>query len=179
MNKAIKKAGGHIENGEIEIWRAIKANDKEHLKVVFETIKGMTETETKVSSIIEMRNYILNHFDSIKSHYASDYIGCSAEGHISHIYSYRLSSRPLGWSKEGVDQMSRLRVFKANGGNVYELTLSKKQERMREARITELDLKVSNKKWKKVSGEILDNLPALNHGKRTQLSMLLRGIRGI
>lgn len=24
--------------------------------------------------------------------------GCSAEGHISHIYSDRMSSRPMGWS---------------------------------------------------------------------------------
>lgn len=179
LNKAIKKAGGHIENGEQEIWKAIEAQDKEYLKVVFETIKDMTESETKVASIIEMRTYIFNHFDSIKNQYESDYIGCSAEGHISHIYSDRLSSRPLGWSKEGVDQMARLRVFRANGGNVYDLTLKKKQERIREARITALNLKVAKKSWKKVSGETIDNLPALNQGKRTQLAIMLRGIRGI
>ena len=39
LNKAIKKAEGHIENGEREIWKAIKAQNKEYLKVVFETIK--------------------------------------------------------------------------------------------------------------------------------------------
>ena len=50
-----------------------------------------------------------------------DYIGCSTEGHISHILSARLSSRPLSWCREGVDQMSRLRAFKANSGNVYDL----------------------------------------------------------
>jgi hypothetical protein len=118
----MKNATQFIENGEREIWRAIKAQDKEYLKVVFETIKDMTESETKVASIIDMRTYILNHFDSIKNQYASDYIGCSAEGHVSHIYSDRLSSRPLGWSREGLDQMARLRVFRANGGNVYGLT---------------------------------------------------------
>ncbi len=179
LNKAIKKAGGHIENGEREIWRAIKSEDKEYLKVVFDTIEDMTESETKVAAILKMRTYILNHFDSIKYHYVRDYVGCSAEGHISHIYSDRLSSRPLGWSREGVDQMARLRVFRANGGNVYDLTLKKKQERIREARIIELDLKVAKKKWKKVSGETIDNLPALNQGKRTQLAIMLRGIRGI
>ena len=179
LNKTVKTAGGHIENGELEIWRAIKAQDKEYLKVVFETIKDMTESETKVASIIDMRTYIINHFESIKNQYSTDYIGCSAEGHISHIYSDRLSSRPLGWSRKGVDQMARLRVFRANGGNVYDLTLKKKQERIREARITELDLKVAKKSWKKVSGETIDNLPALNLGKRTQLAIMLRGIRGI
>jgi len=28
LNQAIKKAAGHIKNGELEIWRAIKAHDK-------------------------------------------------------------------------------------------------------------------------------------------------------
>ncbi len=53
--------------------------------------------------------------------------GCSAEGHVSHILSSRLSSRPLGWCETGVDQMARLRAFTANGGNVYELLLDRKK----------------------------------------------------
>ncbi len=32
---------------------------------------------------------------------------------------------------------------------------------------------------RKVSGETIDNLPALNSGKRTQLALALRGLRGI
>ncbi len=54
-------------------------------------------------------------------------MGCSAEGHVSHILSSRLSSRPLGWCETGVDQMARLRAFTANGGNVYELLLDRKK----------------------------------------------------
>lgn len=82
---------------------------------------------------------------TIKHHYSKDYSGCSAEGHISHIYSDRLSSRPLGWSRDGIDQMARLRVFAANGGNLFDLALRKKQERIRETKIIELDLKVCRK----------------------------------
>ena len=48
-------------------------------------------------------------------------IHCSAEGHISHIYADRLSSRPLGWSRTGADKMSRLRAYQMNGGNMLEL----------------------------------------------------------
>ncbi len=179
LNKSIKKAGNHIENAEIEIWRAIKREDKEYLKIVFETIIDATETEPKVAAIKEAKTYIMNHFENIKHHYADDYYGCSAEGHISHIYADRLSSRPLGWSQVGVDQMARLRVFKANGGNIYNISLKKKQERIRENRVLELDLKVYRKKMKKVSGETLDNLPALNSGKRTRLVFALRTFRGI
>ena len=75
--------------------------------------------------------------------------------------------------------MARLRIFTMNGGNVFHLALRKKQERMREARIVELDLKVCRKKMLKASGETIDNLPALNSGKRTGLAFALRSIRGI
>jgi hypothetical protein len=179
LNKAVKMAGAHIENAEREIWRAIKREDKEYLKVVFETIMGATEAETKAQAVKESKTYIMNHWESIKHHYSKDYSGCSAEGHISHIYSDRLSSRPLGWSREGVDQMARLRVFAANRGNLFQLALRKKQERIRETRIIELDLKVCRKKMRKVSGETIGNLPALNSGKRTQLTLALRAFRGI
>jgi len=55
-------------------------------------------------------------------------VGCSAEGHVSHIYADRMSSRPLGWSKKGVHQMSKLRIYKANQGNMLELVRMQKQE---------------------------------------------------
>lgn len=31
-----------------------------------------------------------------------DALGCSAEGHISHVLFERMSSRLLGWSEKGV-----------------------------------------------------------------------------
>ena len=37
--------------------------------------------------------------------------GCSAEGHVSHVYSDRMSSRPMGWSQTGADAMCRLRCY--------------------------------------------------------------------
>ena len=179
LNKAVKSAGAHLENAEREIWKAIRRRDKKYLKVVFETILDATETEAKAETVKEAKAYILNHWENLKHHYSDDYSGCSAEGHISHIYSDRLSSRPLGWSREGVDQMARLRVFKANGGNIYDLALKKKQERIRETKTIELDLKVCRKKMQKASGETIGNLPALNSGKRTQLALALRAFRGI
>ncbi|MEG2058768.1 MAG: UPF0236 family protein, partial [Lachnospiraceae bacterium] len=48
--------------------------------------------------------------------------------HVSHIYADRMSSRPLGWSKKGVHQMSKLRIYKANQGNMLELIRMQKQE---------------------------------------------------
>jgi hypothetical protein len=55
-------------------------------------------------------------------------IQCSAEGHVSHVFSDRMSSRPLGWSRIGCDKMARLRVYQKNRGNMLELVRYQKQE---------------------------------------------------
>ena len=47
--------------------------------------------------------------------------GCSAEGHVSSVYSDRMSSRPMGWSETGSDRMCKLRCYTRNGGNVIDL----------------------------------------------------------
>ena len=62
----------------------------------------------------EMMNYILNNIEGIKNLYRNkkELHGCSAEGHISHIYSDRMSSRPMGWSTTNVENMSKLRIAK-------------------------------------------------------------------
>ena len=53
---------------------------------------------------------------------------CSAEGHVSHIYSDRMSSRPLGWSRTGADKMSRLRIYRQNKRDMLELVRYQKKE---------------------------------------------------
>ena len=55
--------------------------------------------------------------------------GCSAEGHVSHIFSDRMSSRPLGWSRTGADKMARLRVYRANKVNMLDLVRYQKLEK--------------------------------------------------
>ncbi|SEQ43757.1 UPF0236 family transposase-like protein, partial [Butyrivibrio sp. TB] len=54
--------------------------------------------------------------------------GCSAEGHVSHILSDRMSSRPHGWSRIGADKMCRLRAYYKNGGDMLELVRYQKEE---------------------------------------------------
>lgn len=43
-------------------------------------------------------------------------LGCSAEGHVSSVYSERMSSRPMGWSETGTDRMCKLRCYIRNYG---------------------------------------------------------------
>ncbi len=121
--------------------------------------------------------YIMNNFESIKYHYFDDYGGCSAESHISHIYADRMSSRPLGWSIEGVEQMTRLRVFKKNGGNIYALMLKKKSEIKKEQLLGEQNKKVLKLRKKVACGETLGNIEVLNIGKCSRLQKVLKSLR--
>lgn len=67
--------------------------------------------------------YILNNVEGIKNLYRNkkELHGCSAEGHISHIYSDRMSSRPMGWSTKNINNMSRLRTAKEDNISTEEI----------------------------------------------------------
>lgn len=127
MHKYIIAATAHLpdtkEEARSEIWKAINGKRKWQAEEVFDRILSVTESDSKYKSVEKAKNYILGHWSAIMNGVRNrkDNIHCSAEGHISHIYADRLSSRPLGWSRTGADKMSRLRVYKMNGGNMLEL----------------------------------------------------------
>ena len=54
--------------------------------------------------------------------------GSSTEGHVSHILSDRMSSRPMGWSKVGMSKMAELRAYYYNKGDMLELVRYQKEE---------------------------------------------------
>jgi hypothetical protein len=58
--------------------------------------------------------YIENNFDEIDLTPATS---CAAEGHVSHVLSARMSSRPMAWSKDGAHRIARLRAYYFNGGD--------------------------------------------------------------
>lgn len=77
----------------------------------------------------DLMNYILNNAEGIKNLYRNKkYLhGCSAEGHISHVYSDRMSSRPMGWSTLNIDNMSRLRIAKEDNIRTKEILKNSKK----------------------------------------------------
>lgn len=179
LSKYVKKAVAHVPHLTHSLWNYINRLEIEHIKDLFKVILELTETETKKESVKDSRRYILNNWEGIKNQYNDDYIGCSAEGHISHILSDRLSSRPLGWCKTGVDQMARLRAFKANGGNVYDLFNQRRNQQLKEERILKLSKKDMSKKIiSKTASEIIGNIPIISDGRTTGLSQLLKSFRG-
>ena len=178
LSKYVRKATAHMPQTFKPLWGYINRHQRDDVKELLDFIIEETESETKKESVKDCKKYILNNWEGIKKGYEKEYVGCSAEGHISHILSCRLSSRPLGWSLTGADQIARLRVYNANGGNIYELMNKKKKEKTKEERIIELEKRLVKKRLKASIPDTLDNIPYINDGRRTWQRQILRSMRG-
>lgn len=79
--------------------------------------------EKEGKKLEESWKYIKNNWKGVRKRVKKEegVIGSSTEGHISHILSSRMSSRPMGWSRDGADKLSRLRIYWKNGGDMKRL----------------------------------------------------------
>lgn len=180
LNKYVLRATGHAEKLRFELWDGINNLDRTKIKETFSELISKTEKESKKKAIRQSRSYIYNNWAGIVNYYEDDNsIGCSAEGHVSHILSDRLSSRPMGWSKQGVDQMSRLRAFKFNGGHledIEQMILEKEKEKKKEENLIEIESKVVNKRLKKRYTGKNENIPSINKGLKTGLFKAVKSL---
>lgn len=134
MHKYIIGATSHLmdstEDARSEIYRAVHKRRKCYAEDVFDRILNVTESMAKRRTVEAARTYILENWTGIMEQLKNKDADneCSAEGHVSHVFADRMSSRPLGWSRTGADRMARLRVYYYNKGNMLELVRYQKQE---------------------------------------------------
>lgn len=177
LNKYVLKATAQNPKYRPKIWECINKCDLKELDKCFKELISITSYDKKVKEIKESRRYIKANWQGTVNYYNEDgAINCSAEGHISHILSDRLSSRPLGWSIQGVHQMSRLRAYTANGGAVYDLFKSKINYSNQENFC--ISKKSVNSVIKRNYEEKFNNVKIINSGKKTWLRCLLKSLRG-
>ena len=133
MHKYIKTATAHLrdsrEDARQELYRAIHKKKKYMAEGTFEKILAVTQESSKREAVEAARTYILGNWSGIMEQVKNKELEGSAEGHVSHIYADRMSSRPLGWSRTGADRMARLRIYRANGGDMLKLVRYQKKEK--------------------------------------------------
>ena len=97
-------------------------------EIVYEILAEEMEENVRLRKE-KLLNYILNNKEGISNlyKYQKELHGCSAEGHISHLYSARLSSRPLGWKTVNVNNISKLRLIKADNREISEIVHNKRK----------------------------------------------------
>ena len=184
LNKYIKVATAHLDDEAIYqgLKDALDWPDKEMAHRVFNRILELTENETKISAVKDARKYIMNNWEgiAIKAEKGYEIVGCSAEGHVSHVLSNRLSSRPKGWSKTGVNQMTKLLVYKKNGGNIYDLVMQQKEKERVELQTENQDelIRCMRRSGKRYDSNFNVDLPAIHSGHKTGLYYALRTLIG-
>lgn len=97
------------------------------------TIRRLYSNRSESASGVRERRYVArglfyleNNIDEID---LSRNFSCAAEGHVSHVLSARLSSRPMGWSIQGAERIAKLRAYYFSDGNFSELALERKTQR--------------------------------------------------
>ncbi len=176
--KYIRAALGRWDDLHESLWRAVKQTDRQEVRNVLREAHKRADTKNKRETIEKTLTYLMQQWDGIQawSKYADAIVGCSAEGHVSHVYAARMSSRPMAWTKTGVDQMARLRVLQANGESVRERFLRGFQERkLRLSDRWREQVQTSIKQGKQLYHAIQASMPALR-GRRTTLTRALRGL---
>ena len=132
LNKyLLRMTGGLLDSAgdaRRELVHQIKKGTQEGFGHETEHILSVTESASAQERIAESANYILHNWMPARTRLCNDdhLIGCSAEGHVSHVLSDRMSSRPLGWCRDGANQMAHLRAYYFNKGNMLELVKAQK-----------------------------------------------------
>ena len=116
------------EEGMHRIFEALRNNNKTELENIFGMIYNICKTDKEKEIINECNKYFMDQFESICLRFQKneEILGCSAEGHVSHILSNRLSSRPMGWSIKGCNNISKLIAYYYNGGSIAKLLARKR-----------------------------------------------------
>ena len=140
---------------------------------------------TGKSDVVEdVRTYINSNWDGIQLAFHDKHVlGCSAEGHVSNVYSERMSSRPMGWSECGGDRMCRLRCYVRNYGvaKIIDLVEYKRSMAMNllKATGTEDLIPVQEKhrrlsQWRKSSAAYIDRIQATIPGYTVKKTLAIR-----
>ena len=130
INAAAKQMLDECEEVKANLYRYIYKKQRSKFKKYTEE---MLTSANNPEPIQELQRYALGNWSAVMRSYHNKLLsGCSAEGHVSHVLSDRLSSRPMGWSQTGADRMSRLRCYERNHGRekIIELVRYSREQRM-------------------------------------------------
>lgn len=142
LEKSITKLVSHMGDSRWDVARKMrrtiryqKMEDFEELvDLLEEYLKEKSENKEKLKSGLKRMNhareYILSNWGAAKLRlsYPKGTIGSSTEGHVSHILSDRMTSRPRGWCRKGASNVAKLCVYNKNGGDMLKLVRYQKRE---------------------------------------------------
>lgn len=156
INKASNQMLDESEIAKKEIYRLLYKRRKKQLITYLDS---MINSANNQEPVIDLKTFITGNWEAVMRCLHDKIVsGCSAEGHVSHVLSERLSSRPKGWSKTGADRMSKLRCYEKNYGREKIIELVKYSREKRKLERTGTDgISVENVKLSDVIKEHKDS----------------------
>jgi len=176
LSKYIKSATGAYPGYERKLKKYVYSGKKDWVEAYFDTIESNDHSQAELKRFESCRTYILGNWDSVQNRNRKGYVECSAEGHVSHVLSHRLSSRPIAWSKLGSETIAKLRVYTRNGGSIKGLLENSKKLVMEDKAEVILDKKTLKRKNQGYA-EFSTNITVLDIGIRTNLYKLFKALR--
>ena len=168
INKYLTQMTTHLydsaQDGRDLLREAIRNGSKEEFCRKVDMLLGYTDDDNSRKRIADGRDFILRDWTATKLRLLrrSGVVGSSTEGHVSHILSSRMSSRPMGWSKSGADRMAKLRAYSRNGGDMLKLVRYQKRhvdrEVMQDKPLTIKDLVAWENASRRTGGKYADRL---------------------
>ena len=134
---------------------------KQEIKEDEELGRNTKRLENRLKKINETKRYLMNQWEGIEAHdiYKDKLTGCCQEGQVHHTLSERMSTDAKVWCEEGINEMSQLRAFTQNGGDIYQKIIDISTEEKREKKIEELEKRIRKKANKKLFGTIGAKIP--------------------
>ena len=132
LEKYMTKLTSHMKDSREEAVREVRTVIRSQTRKDFEELVDRLEEypEAGIERMEEAREYILSNWSAAvrRLKHKEGVVGSSTEGHVSHVLSSRMSSRPMGWSVKGATKMAQLRAYYFNGGDMLELVRHQKRE---------------------------------------------------
>lgn len=123
-----------------ELWHLLYSKKHRSKERFEEYTTQMMQSAKNPDKVETLRKFVLGNWAPIRRTLRNKLVnGCSAESHVSHVLSDRMSSRPMGWSQVGADRMSKLRCYERNNGRegIIDLVRYSREQRILKATGTE------------------------------------------
>lgn len=132
INAASNQMKDEADIAKSEIYRMLYKKEKDNFIAYTDS---MIACATNTKPIEDLQTFVVGNWSAVMRTYHNKVItGCSAESHVSHVLSDRLSSRPMGWSQTGADRMTKLRCFERNyerDGIIYLVQYSRDKRKLK------------------------------------------------
>lgn len=146
INHAAAQMKDEKEAVKNELWHCLYSKRKGAKARFDDYTKSLLPAAKNPDRIEELRTFVLGNWAAVRRTLRNKKVnGCSAESHISHVLSDRLSSRPMGWSQTGADRMSKLRCYERNFGREKIIDLVRYSRDVQKGRKTGTDNEIIKK----------------------------------